>query len=217
MSRSQRRRGRPYQPLPGVRNCRGAGIGDQCDAFATLEPGLSPEQRRTAEETSKVLTAALDVYRKAGANLEPIELPGTRLAGMLNFILATEAAAAFDDLTRTPEIADPSLNTWPNTFRTHRFVPAVEYIRAQRARSLLIQQMDELMSKYDVFISSTSSQSLGLTNLTGHPAVAMKAGFVNNAPVEIMVTGRLYDEATMLRVALAYERATKWYTMHPTL
>ena len=179
--------------------------------------GLSPEQRRTAEETSKVLTAALDVYRKAGANLEPIELPGTRLAGMLNFILATEAAAAFDDLTRTPEIADPSLNTWPNTFRTHRFVPAVEYIRAQRARSLLIQQMDELMSKYDVFISSTNSQSLGLTNLTGHPAVAMKAGFVNSTPVEIMVTGRLYDEATMLRVALAYERATKWHTMHPTL
>jgi Asp-tRNA(Asn)/Glu-tRNA(Gln) amidotransferase A subunit family amidase len=179
--------------------------------------GLSPEQRRRAEETSTVLNAALDVYRKAGATLEPIELPGTRLAGMLNFILATEAAAAFDDLTRTPEIADPSLNTWPNTFRTHRFVPAVEYIRAQRARTLLIRQMDELMSTYDVFISSTSSQSLGLTNLTGHPAVAMKAGFVNNTPVEIMVTGRLYDEATMLRVALAYERATKWHTMHPTL
>jgi len=164
-----------------------------------------------------VLNAALDVYRKAGANLEPIELPGTRLAGMLTFILSTEAAAAFDDLTRSPEIADPSLNTWPNTFRTSRFVPAVEYIRAQRARTLVIQQMDELMSKYDVFISSTNSQSLGLTNLTGHPAVAMKAGFVDNRPVEIMVTGRLYDEATMLRVALAYERATKWHTMHPTL
>ena len=131
---------------------------------------------------------------------------------MIGFILSTEAAAAFDDLTRSPEIADPSLNTWPNTFRTHRFVPAVEYIRAQRARTLLMRQMDELMSKYDVFLSSTNSQSLGLTNLTGHPAVALKAGFVNNAPVEIMVTGRLYDEATMLRVALAYERATKWHT-----
>jgi Asp-tRNA(Asn)/Glu-tRNA(Gln) amidotransferase A subunit family amidase len=179
--------------------------------------GTSPEARRTAEETRKVLSTALDVYREAGATLEPIELPGTRLAGMLGFILSTEAAAAFDDLTRSPEIVDPSLNTWPNSFRTHRFVPAVEYIRAQRARTLLIHQMDELMSKYDVFITSTNSQSLGLTNLTGHPAVALKAGFVNNTPVEIMVTGRLYDEATMLRVALAYERATKWHTMHPTL
>ena len=177
----------------------------------------SPEERTRLEERSKVLNAALDVYRKAGATLEAIELPGTRIANMLNFILSTEAAAAFDDLTRSPEIADPSLNTWPNSFRTHRFVPAVEYIRAQRARTLLMRQMDELMSKYDVFISSTNSQSLGLTNLTGHPAVALKAGFVNNAPVEIMVTGRLYDEATLLRVALAYERATKWHTMHPTL
>ncbi len=176
-----------------------------------------PKSGSRLEERSKVLNAALDVYRKAGATLEAIELPGTRIANMISFILNTEAAAAFDDLTRSPEIADPSLNTWPNSFRTHRFVPAVEYIRAQRARTLLMRQMDELMSKYDVFISSTNSQSLGLTNLTGHPAVALKAGFVNNAPVEIMVTGRLYDEATMLRVALAYERATKWHTMHPTL
>jgi len=177
----------------------------------------TPEERQRLEERSKVLNAALEVYRKAGAKLEPIELPGTRIASTIGFILNTEAAAAFDDLTRTPEIADPSLNTWPNSFRTHRFVPAVEYIRAQRARTLLMRQMDELMSKYDVLITSTNSQSLGLTNLTGHPAVALKAGFVNNTPVEIMVTGRLYDEATMLRVALAYERATTWHTMHPTL
>ena len=136
---------------------------------------------------------------------------------MLGFILSTEGAAAFDDLTRSPQIKDETLNSWPNSFRTHRFVPAVEYIRAQRARTLLMQQMDAVMSKFDAFISATNSSSLSLTNLTGHPAVALKAGFVANLPIEIMVTGRLYDEATMLRVALAYERATKWHTMHPTL
>ena len=73
------------------------------------------------------------------------------------------------------------------------------------------------MSEYDVFLSPTNSASLGLTNLTGHPAVALKAGFVNKAPVELMITGRLYDEATVLRVALAYERATKWHAMNPEL
>jgi aspartyl-tRNA(Asn)/glutamyl-tRNA(Gln) amidotransferase subunit A len=77
--------------------------------------------------------------------------------------------------------------------------------------------MDTLMSKYDVFLSPTGSASLGITNLTGHPAVALKAGFVASAPIEIMVTGRLYDEATMLRVALAYERATQWHRMNPSL
>ena len=96
-------------------------------------------------------------------------------------------------------------------------MPAVEYIRAQRARTLLIREMDELMSQYDVFLSSTNSRSLGLTNLTGHPAVALRAGFLEKTPVEFMITGRLYEEATMLRVALAHERATTWHTRTPSL
>ena len=151
-----------------------------------------------------------------GVALEAIELPGAELSRMIGFILTTEGAAAFDDLTRSKDILDPSLGNWPNAFRTHRFVPAVEYIRAQRARTLLMRQMDALMSKYDAFITPTNSASLGLTNLTGHPAVALRAGFVANAPVEIMVTGRLYDEAMTLRVALAYERATNWNAITPS-
>lgn len=195
---------------------RGQGGRGRGEAPGRGRGGLSPEeQRKRAEERLKLLNDALDVYRKAGATLEPIELPPSELTGMLGFVLSTEAAAAFDDLTRTEGINDPSLNTWPNTFRTHRFVPAVEYIRAQRARTLLMRRMDEVMSTFDAFITPTNSSSLGLTNLTGHPAVALKAGFVAGTPLEIMVTGRLYDEATMLRVALAYERATAWHTMHP--
>jgi Asp-tRNA(Asn)/Glu-tRNA(Gln) amidotransferase A subunit family amidase len=181
-------------------------------------PPLTPEQQRAQREAQlKLLNDALDVYRKAGATLHPIELPGRELAGTIGFILSTEAAAAFDDLTRSAGITDPSLGSWPNTFRTHRFVPAVEYIRAQRARTLLIRDMEKLMSEYDVFLSPTNSSSLGLTNLTGHPALALRAGFYNNAPVELMITGRLYDEATVLRVGLAYERATEWHLRRPEL
>jgi Asp-tRNA(Asn)/Glu-tRNA(Gln) amidotransferase A subunit family amidase len=182
--------------------------------------GLSPEeQRRRAEERLKLLNGALDVYRKAGATLKPIDLPETltRYTSNLSFVLSTEAAAAFDDLTRGPGIKDESLNAWPNSFRTHRFVPAVEYIRAQRIRTLLMREMDKLMADYDVFLSATNSASLSLTNLTGHPAVAVRAGFVAGAPLMLMLTGRLYDEATLLRVALAHERGTKWNDERPTL
>ena len=182
--------------------------------------GLTPEeQRRRAEERLTLLNGALEVYRKAGATLQPIELPETltRYSNAISFVLNTEAAAAFDDLTRSPGIKDESLNAWPNSFRTHRFVPAVEYIRAQRIRTLLMREMDRLMSTYDAFLSSTNSSTLSLTNLTGHPAVAVRAGFVANAPLMLMVTGRLYDEATMLRVALAHERATAWNAKNPTL
>ena len=180
--------------------------------------GMTPEEQRAQREAQlKILNAALDVFRQAGATLVPIELPARQLANTIGFILSVEAAAAFDDLTRSKDILDPSLNTWPNTFRTHRYVPAVEYIRAQRARTLLMREMDTLMSQYDVFLTPTASASVGLTNLTGHPALALRAGFHDNAPVELMITGRLYDEGTVLRVGRAYERATKWHDVTPTL
>jgi Asp-tRNA(Asn)/Glu-tRNA(Gln) amidotransferase A subunit family amidase len=180
--------------------------------------GLTPEQQRAQEEMRlKILNGVLDVYRKAGAAIQPIEVPALDITAALNFILSVEAAAAFDDLTRSKDIADPSLNTWPNTFRTSRYVPAVEYIRAQRARAVVIGEMDKLMSQYDAFISSTGSRSLSLTNLTGHPAIALRAGFLDETPVDFMITGRLYDEATLMRVALAHEQATKWHERIPSL
>jgi Asp-tRNA(Asn)/Glu-tRNA(Gln) amidotransferase A subunit family amidase len=211
-----------FQPQP-----EGAGRGGRGDAggrggegTGRGRGGLSPEeQRKRNEERLKVLNDALEIYRKAGATLHPIAMSptATKLSGAIGFVLNTEAAAAFDDLTRSAGIKDESLGNWPNTFRTHRFVPAVEYIRAQRIRSLLMREMDKLMAEYDAFVSPTGGSSLGLTNLTGHPAVALRAGFVADAPVEIMVTGRLYDEATTLAVALAYERATKWNEVVPKL
>jgi Asp-tRNA(Asn)/Glu-tRNA(Gln) amidotransferase A subunit family amidase len=182
--------------------------------------GLTPEeQQRQREARLKIFADVLDVYRKAGAQPEPVELPAniTSIGSTIGFVLTTEGAAAFDDLIRSKDANDPSLNTWPNQFRTHRFVPAVEYIRAQRARTLLIREMDKFMSQYDVFLSPTASASVGVTNLTGHPAIALKAGFIDNRPVELMITGRLYDEATVLRVALAYERGTDWHNQNPKL
>jgi Asp-tRNA(Asn)/Glu-tRNA(Gln) amidotransferase A subunit family amidase len=182
--------------------------------------GANPEEaRRRGEERNKLLKEALDVLRGAGAKLDPIALPDFP-ANALGFILSAEAAAAFDDLTRSKEVdllTEQGAGAWPNTFRTSRFIPAVEYIRAQRARTLLNRRMDALMSTCDVFLSPTGSASLGITNLTGHPAACLKAGFVDGLPQALMITGRLYDEATVLRLALAYQRATKWHTMNPAL
>jgi Asp-tRNA(Asn)/Glu-tRNA(Gln) amidotransferase A subunit family amidase len=196
---------------------RGGGFGG--GRGATLTEAQRQALQRNREARLKLLNDALDVYRKAGATLEPIdEVPGTALASDIGFVLSAEAAAAFDDLTRTPDgLEGKAVHQWANTFRSSRFVPAVEYIRAQRARTLLMREWHEFMSKYDAFLSPTQSSTLGVTNLTGHPAVALKCGFVDNAPVEVMVTGRLYDEATMLRVALAFERATPWHGMNPKL
>jgi Asp-tRNA(Asn)/Glu-tRNA(Gln) amidotransferase A subunit family amidase len=198
---------------------RGGAPGGAGGRGGTGRGGISPEEfRRQREAQLKILEGALDAYRKLGVTLIPIEqVPGTDIANDIGFVLNVEAAAAFDDLTRSAGINDESVQQWAGTFRTSRFVPAVEYIRAQRARTLLMRQWDEFMSHYDAFLSPAGGSTLGITNLTGHPALALKAGFNDGAPVELMVTGRLYDEATVLRVALAFERATPWHTMNPTV
>ncbi|MGI8784356.1 MAG: amidase, partial [Acidobacteriota bacterium] len=107
---------------------------------------------------------------------------------------------------------------WPNAFRTARFIPAVEYLRAQRGRTILMRQMEALMTKWDAFVSpAPGSASLLMTNLTGHPAVCVPCGFVDGSPVAIMFTGNLYEEAAPLSAALAFERATAWHTMRPKM
>ncbi len=184
-------------------------------------PNPTEAQRATADARRTMYAQALDVFRKAGAKLEPMAMPDFP-TGSISFVLSAEAAAAFDDLTRNPKqlasLTGQSPGDWPNSFRSSRFIPAVEYIRAMRARRLLMQEMDKLMSQYDVFLSpAPGSASLTITNLTGHPAIALKCGFIDNMPQSIMVTGRLYDEATVCRVALAYEQATEWHKRNPTI
>ncbi len=182
--------------------------------------GSQGPNQGVSEERKKMYQEALDALRQAGAKLEPMELPQFSTQS-LRIILNAEAAAAFDDITRdgrVNQLSGQNAGDWPNSFRTSRFIPAVEYIRAQRARTLLMREMDKLMSKWDVFVTpAPGSASLLITNLTGHPAVVTPCGFINNLPQAIMFTGNLYDEAAALRVALAYERATKWHTMHPNL
>lgn len=198
-----------WDPDPDLTRLRIGYLAREFDA----PPGDAGGERRAA------LAAALDVLRGAGATLVPSELPDFP-ADALRVILESESAAAFDDLTRSggvDELTRQTANAWPNSFRASRFIPAVEYLRAQRARTLLIERLEELLGRVEVFVSPSRSASLAMTNLTGHPAVAVKAGFAEGLPVALMLTGRLYDEATVLAVAHAYERRTRWGTMHPEL
>jgi len=176
------------------------------------------ERERASDEWRATYAEALDVLRRLGAKLEPIELPDLPI-GAIGMVLSVEASAAFDDLVRSGRVSEltrQSSGAWPNSFRTARFVPAVEFIRAQRARRLLMQHSEVLMRRYDAFITPNSSASLGMTNLTGHPALAVPCGFDEDGdPMILMITGRLYDEATILDIGWQYEQATEWHTRRP--
>jgi Asp-tRNA(Asn)/Glu-tRNA(Gln) amidotransferase A subunit family amidase len=163
----------------------------------------------------------LQTMRELGAELIPISLPDISMDG-LPIILVAEAAAAFDELTlsdRDDLMVRQIKNAWPNVFRSSRLIPAVEYIQANRVRTLLIQQMAELMSNIDVYLSPTfEGNNLLLTNLTGHPCVVLPDGFNEDGePTSITFMGQLYDEATLLGVARAYQEATDHHKTHPPL
>ena len=183
-------------------------IGVVRNEFAT-EPRDSADARARWPEVRRRLDAALDALQRAGATLEPVQFPDLH-ANALYAILNAEAGAAFDDLVRAGrvgELAGKGPNDRANQLRFARFIPAVEYLRAQRVRTRLGQDLEQLMAGYDVIVSPSTSDSVTTTNLTGHPAVTVNAGLASGLPVGLMFTGRLYDEATLIGAALAYERA----------
>ncbi|WP_038031850.1 amidase [Thermonema rossianum] len=156
---------------------------------------------------------------KAGAHIDTVSLPPYP---DITFILWAEAAAAFDELTRSnrdDELVRQNKQAWPNYFRMARFIPAVEYIQAQRLRYRLIQAMEELMKQYDVVIApSFASSQLYITNMTGHPCVVLPTGFSHSGmPQSICLLGRWMGEGAILEVAHAYQQLTQHHKRRPPL
>ncbi|NOX38730.1 MAG: amidase [Calditrichaeota bacterium] len=175
-------------------------------------------ERDTAHQAQN--QAVLETLQKLGAQLIPIELPELPIYP-LSFILSAEAAAAFDELTRSNRdtlLVRQIRNAWPNVFRAARFIPAVEYIQANRIRYLLIQEMKKLFDSIDVYVTPSFGPNLLLTNLTGHPCVVVPNGFDETGhPTSISFIGDLYDEATVLAVAKKYQDATDFHKQYPPL
>jgi Asp-tRNA(Asn)/Glu-tRNA(Gln) amidotransferase A subunit family amidase len=164
----------------------------------------------------------LEAYRSLGANVHAVNFPDSAMypVNLVSIILNAESAAAFDELTRTNRddlIERQDKDFWPNSFRAARTIPAVEYINANRYRYNLCRNMNDFMKNYDVLIVPTfSGRQLSITNLTGHPAVCMPIGFnQNGSPLSITLIGNLYDEATILAAAKAFQDKTEHNKKHP--
>jgi Asp-tRNA(Asn)/Glu-tRNA(Gln) amidotransferase A subunit family amidase len=183
--------------------------------------------------------AALDKLRAMGVNLIPVELP--RLPyGAMTPLLGAEAAAAFDDLTlsgRDKLLTEQGPFDWPNEFRIARFYPAVEYIQANRARTLAIQQVSALFEQVDIIVTPTGGEQLEATNLTGHPAIIVPNGLRGDdapraprddsgdddniggpgTPVSLTFLAGHYQDAKLAAFARAYQGATGFHKQHPKL
>ena len=166
--------------------------------------------------------AALETLRSLGVQPVPIDLPSDYPVDALRIILRAEAAAAFDELTlsgRDDLLVRQTPGSWPTSFRVARMTPAVEYIQANRVRTMLMGALEAALEGIDVFITPTRAPDISLmTNLTGHPAVVVPSGFNNDGmPVSIVFIGQLWADAETLRVAKAWQDATDFHTRRPPL
>ncbi|MFP6617240.1 MAG: amidase, partial [Candidatus Hydrogenedentota bacterium] len=192
------------------------------DAAFNWNPSLDPTKLRVGylkdafrEDTkNRHNQASLDVLRAQGIDLKPVSLPDFDFQS-LSFILTTESAAAFDELTRNNRDDELIKSNWPNAFRTARFVPAVEYIQANRARTLLIREMTETMTDIDLFVTP-SRQNLMLGNLTGHPLICVPDGFTDRGlPTSIGFFGKLYGDSEIMAVAKHFQDNTDHHLQYP--
>ncbi|MEA5260877.1 amidase [Arcicella aquatica] len=163
----------------------------------------------------------LVMMKKLGAELIPLELPNLPSSD-ISFLLTVEAAAAFDELTRSGKddlMVRQVKNAWPTSFRAARLVPAVEYLQANRHRTLLIQEFNNRLKGIDVYLSPAfASRNLTMTNLTGHPCVVLPNGFrAEGRPTSITFMGKLFGEGKLLQVAKIYQDATDFHLKHPKL
>lgn len=182
-----------------------------------LRVGYLKSDFESAYRFKKQDSLSLLKLRDLGIDLIPIKLPELP---SIRYILEAEAAAAFDELTRSgrdDEMVRQIKRAWPNVFRTARFIPAVEYIQANRLRSQLIQEMHEVMQKVDVYVTpSWTGSNLTLTNLTGHPQLVLPNGFIDGKPTSISFVGQLYGEADLLTLANYYQENTDHHLKHPS-
>ena len=177
----------------------------------------NPDRARRQREIREMNKTALTFFLSLGLRPEPVELPKLGSEAM-NFILTTEAAAAFDDLVHSGNLdlmsAEPERSNWVNAFRLHALVPAVEYIQANRARFRLMEAYHQFFLGMDVLIGS----ALGPTNLTGHPEVSFPHGFDSKGqPATLRLTGGLFGEADILLLAHAFQGQTDFHLRRPKL
>ncbi|GHB46468.1 amidase [Mongoliitalea lutea] len=164
----------------------------------------------------------LDELKALGVELHPVELKTSVHVPSMLITLYVEGAAAFDEMTRLDlddMLVNQRRNAWPNLFRSSRFIPAVEYIQANRFRSILIEEVHKIFQEFDVIVTpSYGGNQLQVTNLTGHPALCLPNGFDDNgSPTSITFLANLFDEEKLIMIGRAYQEASDWQQKRPPL
>lgn len=183
---------------------------------ADIEADAGSESGQNLFKAVELLESNLD------AVFDTIRLPENFPYRVFDIILRSESGAFFDELVRSGQVdymVEQTQGSRANSLRQARFIPAVEYLQANRERSRLIEEVNKLFEAYDVIVAPTfRGQQMLITNLTGHPVISIPTGFDNQGrPTSLTFIGNLYEEDKILSLAKYYQSLTDHEEQHPPL
>ncbi len=178
--------------------------------------------KKDTSRAAKNDSLSIQKLKDLGAVLEEINMPDSIPFDAFDIILRSEAGAFFDELVRSHRerlLSEQNKESRANSLRQARFISAVEYLQANRHRSVLIEKFNSIIQSYDFVIAPANNQNISLTtNLTGHPAISLPNGFdAKGRPTAIMFIGNLYDEAPLLEASFLYQQATDFEDKRPPI
>ena len=187
-----------------------------------LKIGYAKNHFDRLDSTTAQEWGVIKALREQGIVVKPMILPDTDVYkfDMIGIVIGAEAAAAFDEFTRIgldDQMTRQTRFDWPNYFRVSRLIPAVEYVNANRHRSIMMEKMNEAMKPWDVIITpSFGNRQLAITNLTGHPALCMPIGFNKiGLPTSITFLSNLFREEELLKLGSFFQKSTDHDEKHP--
>jgi Asp-tRNA(Asn)/Glu-tRNA(Gln) amidotransferase A subunit family amidase len=159
-------------------------------------------------------------FTDLGADLKEMKFPDKIPYDVFDVILRAEAGAYFDELVRRHgerELSEQDSDSRANSLRQARFIPAAEYLQANRYRKVLIEKFNTMMKEFDFIVVPANGRNHSLiTNLTGHPAITIPTGFDKKGrPTSIILIGNLYEDAPILEAAHVFQQATDFEEKHP--
>lgn len=188
--------------------------------IAKLESDILSDSK--TQRGKNVMAAVALLEKKLNSSFDTLSLPKNYPFRVFDIILRAEAGAFFEELVRSGAVDDmveQTSGSRANSLRQARFIPAVEYLQANRERRRLIEEIHQLFKNYDVIIApSARSSQLQITNLTGHPVISIPTGFDEKGrPTSLTLIGNLYEEDKILQLAKYYQSLTEFDEKHPPL
>jgi Asp-tRNA(Asn)/Glu-tRNA(Gln) amidotransferase A subunit family amidase len=183
--------------------------------YAKLKVGFLVRKDNADDLKSMADDVGVKTMRELGMNVVPVWF--SPLNNALIQILDVESASAFDEFTRGEKIHELKNSSWPETFRAARYVPAVEYLQAQRARTLLMRRFEQEFGELDLFMAMGGGYTLAHTNLTGHPQIVIPWGGDQGNSRARSLVGRLYREDVLISVAKAIQDKLPFAQERPDL